>query len=148
LVKTVHKIAVVGSRDYQNEAAVRRFVRAMNPINNVLISGGARGVDTWAADEFRKLGGRVVEYRPNYTKHGRGAPLHRNSEIVLGSDDVAAFWDGESTGTLDTVRKTIKAGKTLAVFGPDGNLMGGVTEKVAAMIRERKRGPKRVIPRG
>lgn len=147
-MKTIHKIAVVGSRNYANEDAVRRFVRAMNPLTNVLISGGAKGVDTWAADEFRKMGGRVVEIRPNYTKFGRGAPLKRNTEIVLGSDDVAAFWDEESTGTLDTMKKALKSGRPMAVFGADGNLLGAVSERIAEGIRKRNQPPTMVVPRG
>jgi hypothetical protein len=147
-MKTIHKIAVVGSREYGNESAVRRFVRAMDTLTNVLISGGAKGVDTWAEDEFRKMGGRVVSIRPNYNKHGRGAPLKRNTEIVLGADSVAAFWDGISTGTLDTLTKAIKASKPLAVFGEDGNLMGALTEKVAAASAARKRRPRMEVPRG
>ena len=138
-MRTIHKIAVVGSREYGNENAVRKFVRAMSTLTNVLISGGAKGVDTWAEDEFRKMGGRVVSIRPNYNKHGRGAPLARNTEIVLGSDSVAAFWDEKSTGTLDTLTKAVKAHKPLAVFGEDGNLLGAITERVAAASAARKR---------
>ena len=146
-MKIVQKIAIIGSRKYGNEEAVRTFVRAMSPDTNVLISGGAIGVDTWAADEFRKMGGRVVEIRPNYNKFGRGAPLKRNTEIVLGADDVVGFWDEESTGTLDTLTKALKMGKPLAVFGSAGELLGNVSEAVAASIRGKKR-PAMAIPKG
>jgi hypothetical protein len=131
-MKTIHKIGVVGSREYPRLEAVREFVSKLDPITNVLVTGGARGVDQTAAEEARDRNVRVVEYRPNYNKYGRGAPLRRNTEIVLGSDSLVAFWDGESTGTLDTLAKAA-FGFThrkrqvdpipFALFGPAGTLL-------------------------
>jgi hypothetical protein len=138
----VRRIAVVGSRTYpvparifelfafDDKAAalavgrkiVEEFVEKLNPLTTILVSGGATGVDTWAADKAREMGMRVVEIRANWKKHGRGAGFKRNGEIVLASDDVACFWDGESRGAIDTVKKAAKQTKPHALFGPDGEL--------------------------
>lgn len=134
----IHKIAVVGSREYPLRSAVEEFVGRLNPLTNVLISGGARGVDQWAAEAARERNIRVVEYRPNYKKYGRGAPLRRNTEIVLGADSVAAFWDGTSRGTWDTIRKSIRKGLVTMTVGPDGFIIPGLTftEEMAQEVRE------------
>lgn len=115
------RVAVVGSRGYPNEGLVRAFVRtlAARDPKTVIISGGARGVDTWAADEARKAGLDVEEYLADWDRLGRTAGFARNTTIVEQSDVVVAFHDGRSRGTLDTIRKTQGAGKRLFVLGPD-----------------------------
>jgi D-arabinose 1-dehydrogenase-like Zn-dependent alcohol dehydrogenase len=103
--------------------AVERFVSHLNPVTTVVVSGGARGVDTLAAEYARARGIKVVEIRPNWKKHGRAAGFHRNGEIVNCADDVAAFWNGTSNGTLDTVKKAVQANKPVALFDAQGNLL-------------------------
>jgi hypothetical protein len=43
----------------------------------------------------------------------------RNSQIVDYAEEVFAFHDGTSRGTLDTIRKAKKAGKLKKIFSPD-----------------------------
>lgn len=118
-------------------AKVEQFVQLLNPVTNVLISGGAIGVDTWAADAARAMGMRVIEIRPNYNKFGRGAPKKRNTEIVLAAHDVVAFWDGASRGTLDTIRKAHEYLKPYVLFNPFGDVEVATDEGTYAAERER-----------
>lgn len=147
---TKRKIAVVGSRTFPlpevvwanldleqkaqavvaGRAIVQRFVEHLTPREHVVISGGANGVDSWAAEFATERGITVIEMRANWKKHGKGAGLKRNSEIVLGSDDVIAFWDGQSKGTMDTIRKAHKMKRPYCVIGPDGAIKTAVTEDV------------------
>src|SRR6266702_3977823 len=58
------RVAIVGSREYPDLPSVQVFVRSL-PLDTVVVSGGARGVDTaakWAA-ESRKM--QWVIYRPS-----------------------------------------------------------------------------------
>lgn len=78
-----------------------------------IISGGASGIDTIAANYARKHGIELVVIRPQYSKFSdaRLAPLARNTDIVSQSDYCLFFWDGISKGTKDTINKAIKLGK-------------------------------------
>lgn len=119
----MRKIAVVGSREGVNREAVEAFVGRLDPEGTVLISGGARGVDTWAAEAAERRGIRTVVIRPNWKKYGRTAGFKRNNDIVLAADDVVAFWDMKSRGTLDTIKKALKFQRHLAVFNELGQLV-------------------------
>jgi hypothetical protein len=56
---------------------------------------------------------------PDWFAHGRVAGLMRNSQIVDYAEEVFAFHDGTSRGTLDTIRKAREAGKLRKVFLPN-----------------------------
>lgn len=132
------KIAVVGSRDGINPEAVYDFIDKLDPLTNVVVSGGARGVDTYAAERANERGIRVIEIRPNWNKYGRGAGFLRNKEIVKASDDVVAFWNGQSRGTEHTIEQAVKLGRSVAIFGVDGKLIryipGGQPQPAAQKI--------------
>lgn len=87
-----------------------------------LISGGAKGPDSWAADAAKKYHHSMVEILPNWKKYGKGAGFKRNKEIVDAANDVIAFWDLESNGTWHTIKQAAKAEKPFMIFGPDGQL--------------------------
>ena len=115
------RIAIVGSRDYEDLDAVRRYVYSL-PKDITIISGGARGVDSTAEVAAKERGMRTVIIPVNQ----RGLPddfhrneafarraMMRNGEIVAMAGSVTAFWDEKSKGTKDTLEKAKKAGKTL-----------------------------------
>lgn len=100
-----------------------------------VVSGGARGVDQRAEDWAMRKGVVLVSFRPKpATTHAfhierwtytpspegpgpeivrlpglyptfRAAAFVRNGFIVEFSDQVAAFWDGHSKGTADSISK-------------------------------------------
>lgn len=113
------KVAIVGSRDYPRLDWVWDFVTklAARRPDTVIISGGARGVDTVAAVAARAAGLHVIELIPEWERLGRYlAPFARNSQIVDEADAVVAFWDQESKGTKDTIDKALAAGKKVQVI--------------------------------
>lgn len=106
------RVAVIGSRtvgsiDFDLIGAKR---------GDIIISGGAKGVDTLAADEARRRGLEVVEFRPDYAKFGRAAPHVRNSAIVANCDRLVAFWDGKSRGTAGTIDKARRNGREIQII--------------------------------
>ncbi len=121
------KLAVVGSRDYPKPELVKR-VLSKYPSDTVLISGGARGVDSLAEEAARDL--FVPEpviypakWRTDNGKYDRGAGFKRNQLIIRDADQVIAFWDGESKGTQHSISLAIKSNTPVAVFDPTGALM-------------------------
>lgn len=83
---------------------------------STIISGGAVGVDSFAAEYAKGHCIELVEFLPEYDKYGRSAPLIRNKKIVDLCDEVFAFWDGKSRGTMHTVNYAKKLGKPVHLF--------------------------------
>ena len=85
------------------------------PITKV-ISGGARGIDTFAKDWALQRKYDFQEYRPRYEyfEIKRQAPLARNAEMAVAADRGLILWDGISTGSmhmkrcLETLRKPVE----------------------------------------
>lgn len=101
------KLAIIGSRNIQIDDLSPYIPADCDEI----ISGGARGVDTCAAEFARDHGLKLTEFLPEYDKYGRAAPIVRNRAIVEAADAIIAFWDGSSRGTksvIDFCQKTSK----------------------------------------
>src|SRR5579883_1783289 len=81
---------------------------------------GAVGADTGCFMACELLGlvpGRFKLFKPNFERDGRpGAYFVRNSAIVKAADAVIAVWDGESRGTVDTIKKTEGSCKALFIY--------------------------------
>jgi hypothetical protein len=109
------RVAIVGSRDYPNLDEVRDYVDSL-PIDTVIITGGARGVDKAAELAARARGMEVVIHGAEWNKHGKSAGMIRNTEIVNDCDKLVAFWDEQTPGTKNSISKAAKAGKLEKVF--------------------------------
>lgn len=108
------RIAIVGSRGYPSLKDVRDFMATL-PKGTVIVSGAASGVDAFARHDAAEFGFMCIEVHPAWNT-GKGAGLARNTVIAEIADEVVAFWDGESRGTMDTVRKARAMGKPVRVF--------------------------------
>lgn len=108
--------AVIGSRAWANREKLFAALDDRGPTE--VVSGGAGGADTLAEEWARSRGVPCTVIRPDYAKHGRGAPLIRNKEIVERADAVIAFWDGKSRGTLNAIGHARKAGKDVKIVSP------------------------------
>ncbi|MBR6740684.1 MAG: DUF2493 domain-containing protein [Clostridia bacterium] len=106
------KVAVIGSRNI----IVPNLAEYLPEDCDEIVSGGARGVDSCAADYARRNGLKLTEFLPEYDKYGRGAPIVRNKLIVDYADTVLAFWDGSSRGTLSVIRYCEQTGKPCKII--------------------------------
>jgi hypothetical protein len=77
----------------------------------LIISGGAKGMDTVAEKYADEHNIEKLIFLPQYQKYGRAAPIKRNEEMVDVADTVLAVWDGKSRGTMYTLNYARKAGK-------------------------------------
>ena len=106
------KIAIVGSRSLKIES-ISEYI----PIEcDEIVTGGARGVDTYAAEYAERHGIPLTLFHPDYKRYGRGAPILRNREIIEHADCVVAIWDGKSRGTKNVIEECRKKGIEVKVF--------------------------------
>ncbi len=95
--------------------AVVDFVNAL-PAGSVVVSGGAKGVDSVAVAAARARGLKVKEHLPDYMTHGtKMAPIVRNILIVDDSDELVAFPSPWSTGTWHAVSVAREKGKDVCI---------------------------------
>ena len=106
------KLAIIGSRSLSHIELENYIPEGVSEI----VSGGAKGIDAIARDFAKQKGIPLVEFLPQYSRYGRGAPLKRNEEIALYADEVLALWDGKSKGTAYTIRLFKRLGKKVTVI--------------------------------
>ena len=105
------KIAIVGSRGV-TVSDLEEYISD----NDEIVSGGAAGVDSCAAEYAKRNGLRLTEYLPQYERYGRAAPIVRNKEIVDYADEILVFWDGSSKGALSVIKYAEIVGKPCRVI--------------------------------
>lgn len=114
------KIAVIGSRGFPEPwriDALIDFIAEAFP-GAVIVSGGARGVDSWAEARAKQHGLEVQVFIPDWDRFGRGAGMIRNADIIKAADYVIGFWDGSSKGTKHSIDLARTLGKPLLVLQP------------------------------
>lgn len=115
-------VAVVGSRGYHPLSDVEAFVASL-PVGTVLVSGTWPGrdpmddrVDERAVRTAWRLGLAAIVHPALWRgalgrdAYNGGAGKARNSLIVRDADRLVAFYDGESDGTADSIRKAERKG--------------------------------------
>jgi len=114
------KLAVVGSRtftDYQLFYEVLDSILEVHGGMIELISGGAKGADSLAKRYADDAGIGIKIFAAHWDEFGKGAGMIRNTDIVNECDQLLAFWDGKSRGTLDSITKAVQAKKFVMVQG-------------------------------
>lgn len=98
-------IAIIGSRTFRNKELFQTSLENVlntefnGAIPSKIISGGACGTDTLAANWAKENRIPLCEFLPDYQKYKQAAPLVRNRLIVQNADFIVAFWDNQSRGT-------------------------------------------------
>ncbi len=96
------KIAIIGSRNLKDEwilcrlNILREFQFKYKDL--LIISGGARGVDSWVKKYCNTWKIPFKEIRP-INPSNKLDYLFRNVEIITMADKIIALWDGKSKGT-------------------------------------------------
>ena len=103
------KLLIVGSRTITDFDLTGHIPEE----TDLIISGGAKGIDTVAEKYADAHGIEKLIFYPKYEKYGRAAPLKRNEEMVDAADAVLVVWDGESRGTKYTLSYAEKKGKKI-----------------------------------
>jgi uncharacterized phage-like protein YoqJ len=106
------KLAIIGSRDIDN-LNLDEYIKEKPEL---VISGGAKGIDTIAWKWALENNIEIKVHRPNYNKDGKWAALKRNDIIIDESDKIIAFWNGKSTGTKYVIDRAKKLNKPLEII--------------------------------
>ncbi len=111
------RILVCGCRDWTNPGMIMKVLQAQGD-GHTLIEGGAKGADTQARAAARVLGWDVETYEAEWERLSSMAGPIRNQQMLdEGKPDlVIAFWDGSSAGTLNMIRKAVRAAKSVTIF--------------------------------
>lgn len=104
-------IAIIGSRNIK----VVNFDLFLDK-NNIaqIVSGGAIGIDTLGEQWAKRNRIDTVIFKPNFDIFGFPAALfERNKDIINYCDEVHAFWDGKSHGTLHALKYATKLNRPI-----------------------------------
>jgi len=123
LIKPLIKLALVGSRDYDNYAEFKTIINGtlkkwnykISDIEKV-VSGGAKGADTLADKWAKENKLPITTYIPDWKAFGTAAGPMRNTDIVKECTHVIAFPSREGAGTQDTIAKAKKANKKVEIY--------------------------------
>ena len=106
------KILIAGSRSIESFDLTPYISETVE----LIISGGANGVDRLAEEFADRKGISKLVLRPKYKIYGKRAPLLRNEIMVDLADEVLLIWDGASRGTEHTLKYAEKKGKKLTII--------------------------------
>lgn len=110
------KLAIIGSRSFNDYSKLKSELKDYVSEVTQVISGGAKGADQLGEKWAKEMLKPVINYLPDWKAYGKGAGLVRNLQIVESCDTLIAFWDGQSKGTLYSINKAKKAGKTVKII--------------------------------
>ena len=104
------RIIVTGGRTYNDVELIARTLMTQTTCEDVIIHGGAMGLDHYASQWAKEHGREVVEYKAEWLRYGRSAGPRRNQRMLDDGkpDCVIAFPGG--VGTADMVSRAVKAG--------------------------------------
>lgn len=99
------KLAVVGSRTFDDYDLLKQYLDEIHKVTPItlIISGGAKGADSLSEKWAHQNNIETQIFKPMWEKFGKQAGFLRNKDIILGSDQVLAMWDGCSKGTLHSI---------------------------------------------
>ena len=112
-------ILICGDRNWINSDAIVRELQRFGPTEDIIMHGAARGADSMAGYEARKLGFTVRSYPADWQQYGRSAGLIRNKLMLDQNPDlVLAFHPDieQSKGTKHMVSIAKAKGTPTEVF--------------------------------
>jgi GH18 family chitinase len=109
----MNKLAIVGGRDFNDYELMKKELSQLD--FSLIVSGGAKGADSLAGRYSADYNIKIIEYFPDWNKHGKSAGYIRNKLIVDKCDMLIAFWDGNSRGTKHSIDLAKKQNKLLKI---------------------------------
>ena len=118
-------VGIIGSRSIEDKETVLNLIDVfLKLVENellipkkdiIIVSGGAKGVDSYAVKFAKNNNIDYIVIKPNWKKYGKSAGFIRNTEIVKLSDIIFAIVDKPTGGSWDTIKKAQKQGKHVVI---------------------------------
>ena len=109
------KLAVIGSRGFDNYELVEKVLNEYKDKVTLVISGGAKGADTLGEQWAKNNNINTLIYPAEWEKYGKRAGHIRNTDIINSCEFCIAFWDGKSAGTQDSIKKAQQMKKQVLI---------------------------------
>jgi hypothetical protein len=113
------RLAIIGSRDYPLPHLIERIVATLRP-DTVVVSGGARGVGSWAIGAATARGLATEVMPADWDGLGKRAGIASNVELIDSVDGCIAFWDGKSRGTKHAIGCAMKRRIWTRIYDAEG----------------------------
>lgn len=113
------KLIIAGSRQLFNPGPVATAMDlwiARFGLPTTIISGGARGADSWGEAWARQRGIPVDRHLPDWDLNGIAAGFLRNHQMAEVADGLVAVWDGASRGTIDMIKRAERRGLPMLIL--------------------------------
>jgi hypothetical protein len=107
---------VIGSSGWTDKAAIQHALLEAGVTK--MAHGGGIGADQLAGEVSLELRIPCHVYPALWDRYGHAAGPIRNRKMLDGEhpDLVLAFWDGESTGTLDWINMAVRSGYDVRLY--------------------------------
>lgn len=118
-------IGIVGNRKGWNYEFVKKNIKEIGVSkSDVIITGGATGVDTFAHRYAIDIGAEIHIIHPDIYKPIPQRYFDRNQEIVSQSDKIIAFNKDNNprTGTQNTINHAKKMGKKVIIIDKEDEM--------------------------
>ena len=115
-----YSLAIIGSRDFDDYDLLKEEIGKL-PKPSLIVSGKAKGADSLGEVYAAEFGIPTKIFPALWRPNGeggdfdKGAGMKRNVSIVENADAIIAFWDGVSSGTLNSINLSIMKKKFLKI---------------------------------
>ena len=83
---------------------------------SVVVSGTARGADTYGDSWAKEKNIPIVQYKPDWDGLGKAAGFIRNQQMAENADALILVWDGQSHGSKHMLSCAEKLGLKVYVY--------------------------------
>ena len=111
-------ITISGSRRFPALDKAEKALAAI-PMHYGFVVGCARGVDDTAWEVATRFNRQRVRFYADWDGCGKRAGMLRNEAMVEAGQQLIAFWDGVSRGTLNAINTALMRNKPVLIVRPD-----------------------------
>lgn len=116
-------VCIAGSRGINDYDALVKAIDGARFRINLILTGGAKGVDQLATRYARHTRTQYAVFPPMWDELGKKAGFVRSDHMIQVADGLIALWDGHSRGTLGTIRFAVKRNCHIFVADEHGDMM-------------------------
>ena len=110
------KTIIAGSRSINSYAVVKKAIEESGLEITEIISGHAKGVDSWGELYAQQNNIDLVIFPANWNKYGKSAGYKRNVKMADYADALIAVWDGVSKDTKHMIDIAKEKGLRVFIF--------------------------------